>query len=156
MAEYAMTITDNFTPTPASDPKSYSPDDINKMVFDLDILAAEVERLKLYSGSFRRQLIEKDAQIASVKGIILEAFDVDEFDKDVVKSIAEALEIELTKEVEITAKAFFSGTVTVPLGFDVENDLETYIEFEAAVSGRGYEDVECDLWSEGVEITVTK
>lgn len=152
MAEYAMTITDNFTPTPASDPKSYSPDDITR---DLDVLAAEVERLKLDSGSFRRQLIERNAQIASVKDVILEAFDVDEFDKDVVKSIAEALEIELTKEVNITAKAFFSGTVTVPLGFDVENDLETYIEFEAAVSGRGYEDVECDLWSDGVEITVT-
>lgn len=153
MAEYAMTITDNFTPTPASDPKSYSPDVINR---DLDILAAEVERLKLDSGSFRRQLIERDAQIASVKDVILEAFDVDEFDKDVVKSIAEALEIELTKVVDITARAFFSGTVTVPLGFDVENDLETYIEFEAALNARlGYEDVECDLWSDGVEITVT-
>ena len=106
------------------------------------------------NSSFNRQLREKDAQFSSVKDIILEAFDVDEFDKDTVIAIAEALEIELTKEVKITAKAFFSGTVTVPLGFDVENDIETYIEFEATANGRGSEDVECNLWSDGVEITV--
>ena len=106
------------------------------------------------NSSFNRQLREKDAQFSSVKDIIFEAFDVDEFDKDTVIAIAEVLEIELTEEVNITAKVLFSGTVTVPLGFDVEKDLETYIEFEATASGRGKEDVECDLCSDGVEITV--
>ena len=103
---------------------------------------------------FNRQLREKNAQFSSVKDIIFEAFDVDEFDKDTVIAIAEVLEIELTEEVNITAKVLFSGTVTVPLGFDVEKDLETYIEFEATASGRGSEDVECDLCSDSIEITV--
>jgi hypothetical protein len=106
------------------------------------------------NSSFNRQLREKDAQFSSVKDIILEAFDVDEFDKDTVIAIAEVLEIELTEEVNITAKVLFSGTVTVPRGFDVENDLETYIEFEATVISRGREDVECDLCSDSVKITV--
>ena len=106
------------------------------------------------NSSFNRQLREKDAQFSSVKDIILEAFDVEEFDKDTVIAIAEALEIELTEEVNITAKVLFSGTVTVPLGFDVEKDLETYIEFEATASRRGSEDVECDLCSDSVKITV--
>ena len=106
------------------------------------------------NSSFNRQLREKDAQFSSVKDIIFEAFDVDEFDKDTVIAIAEVLEIELTEEVNITAKVLFSGTVTVPLGFDVEKDLETYIEFEATASRRGSEDVECDLCSDSVKITV--
>ena len=106
------------------------------------------------NSSFNRQLREKDAQFSSVKDIIFEAFDVDEFDKDTVIAIAEVLEIELTEEINITAKVLFSGTVTVPLGFDVEKDLETYIEFEATASGRGSEDVECDLCSDSVKITV--
>ena len=106
------------------------------------------------NSSFNRQLREKNAQFSSVKDIILEAFDVDEFDKDTVIAIAEVLEIELTEEVNITAKVLFSGTVTVPLGFDVEKDLETYIEFEATASRRGSEDVECDLCSDSVKITV--
>ena len=106
------------------------------------------------NSSFNRQLREKNAQFSSVKDIILEAFDVNEFDKDTVIAIAEVLEIELTEEVNITAKVLFSGTVTVPLGFDVEKDLETYIEFEATASRRGSEDVECDLCSDSVKITV--
>ena len=48
------------------------------------------------NSSFNRQLREKDAQFSSVKDIIFEAFDVDEFDKDTVIAIAEVLEIELT------------------------------------------------------------
>jgi len=106
------------------------------------------------NSSFNRQLREKNAQFSSVKDIILEAFDVDEFDKDTVIAIAEVLEIELTEEVNITAKVLFSGTVTVPRGFDIENELETYIEFEATVIGRGKEEVECDLFSDGIDITV--
>ena len=106
------------------------------------------------NSSFNRQLREKDAQFSSVKDIIFEACDVDEFDKDTVIAIAEALEIELTEEINITAKVLFSGTVTVPLGFNVEENLETYIEFEAPASRRGSEDVECDLCSDSVKITV--
>ena len=106
------------------------------------------------NSSFNRQLREKNAQFSSVKDIILEAFDVNEFDKDTVIAIAEVLEIELTEEINITAKVLFSGTVTVPRGFDIENDLENYIEFEATASGRGSEDVECDLCSDSVKITV--
>ena len=106
------------------------------------------------NSSFNRQLREKNAQFSSIKDIILEAFDVNEFDKDTVIAIAEVLEIELTEEVNRTAKVLFSGTVTVPRGFDIENDLENYIEFEAIASGRGSEDVECDLCSDSVKITV--
>ena len=151
MTEYQMTITDAFASDLESDLNNHSPNE--KVISDLQKALQGAQDL---NSSFNRQLKEKNAQFSSVKDIILEAFDVKEFDKDTVTAIAEALEIELTKEVNITAKAIFCGTVTVPLGFDVEEDIETYIEFEATASGRGSEDVECDLWSEGdVEITVT-
>ena len=151
MTEYQMTITDAFASDLESDLNNHSTNE--KVISDLQ---KSLQQALDLNSSFNRQLKEKLAQISGVKDIILEAFDVKEFDKDTVTAIAEALEIELTKEVNITAKVIFCGTVTVPLGFDVEEDLETYIEFEATASGRGSEDVECDLWSEGdVEITVT-
>lgn len=151
MTEYQMTITDALASDLESDLNNHSPNE--NIVSDLQ---KSLQQALDLNSSFNRQLREKSAQFSSVKDIILEAFDVEEFDKGTVIAIAEALEIELTKEVEITAKAFFCGTVTVPLGFNVEEDLETYIEFEATASGRGKEDVEVDLWSEGdVEITVT-
>ena len=133
---------------------NYSPDQIKQMTYDLGVLAKENEGLRLDVGSLRRQLFEKDACLASAKSIILEAFDVDDFDKDVVTAIAEALEIELTKEYSVTVNVTFSGTVTAPIGFDIEGDIENYIDFEASAGGYGNVEIECDLFSDGVEITV--
>jgi len=122
----------------------------------VETMKGDIESLNNTIAVLKRQNTYANNCITNAKVVIVEAFEGDEFDKDAFTAVAEALEIELTKEVNITAKAIFCGTVTVPLGFDVEEDLETYIEFEATASGRGKEDVEVDLWSEGdVEITVT-
>ena len=130
---------------------NYSPDQIKQMTYDLGVIAKENEQLRLDVGSLRRQMFEKDACLASAKTIILEAFDMDDFDKDVVTAIAEALEIELTQEHSVTINVTFSGTVTVPLGFDMD-DLESHIDFEA--SANSYTDFECDLFTDGVDVNV--
>ena len=142
----AVDLSDNYT--------NYSRDQINQMQYDLGALAKENERFRLDVGSLRKQLNEGQACIESAKVIILQAFEDDDFDKDVVTNIAEALDVSLTKEYQVTINVTFSGTVSVPLGFDTEGDLENYIDFEARTNGYGKEEVECDLFSDGIDITV--
>ena len=93
-------------------------------------------------------------KIANAKLAILEAFDNESFDRENFEVVAEALEISLTKEVQVTINVTFSGTVDVPLGFDIEGDLENYIDFEATASGWGNVDIECDLFTDGVDVNV--
>jgi hypothetical protein len=140
---------------------TYSRDQIKQMVYDLGALSKENEtfRLDISSlrntvSSFQRQNSYKDNLITNAKVIILEAFDNDDFDKDAFTAVAEALEIVLTKEYDVTINVTFSGTVSVPLGFDMDCDLENYIDFEARTNGYGKEEVECDLYSDGIDITV--
>ena len=150
----AVDLSDDYT--------HYSRDQIKQMVYDLGALAKENETFRLDIVSLRntisalqRQNSYKDNLISKAKVIIFEAFDGDDFDKDVVTNIAEALEIVLTREEEVDITVKFSGTVTVPLGFDVESDLEEYLDFKVKVNNHNDEDVECDLFAdEVVSITV--
>jgi hypothetical protein len=120
-----------------------------------ETMKGDIESLNNTISVLKRQNSYANNLLVNAKVIILEAFDNDDFDKDVVTNIAEALEIELTEEINITAKVLFSGTVTVPRGFDIESDLENYIDFEARTNGYGKEEVECDLFAdEVVSITV--
>ena len=106
------------------------------------------------NASFSRLLDEKKNLIDNAKAAILEAFDNDSFDRETFETVADALNIELTKEVQVTINVTFSGTVDVPLGFDIEGDLENYIDFEATASGWGNVDIECDLFTDGVDVSV--
>ena len=120
-----------------------------------ETMKGDIESLRNTVSSFQRQNSYKDNLISNAKVIIFEAFDGDDFDKDVVTNIAEALEIVLTREEEVDITVKFSGTVTVPLGFDIESDLEEYLDFKVKVNNHNDEDVECDLFAdEVVSITV--
>lgn len=106
------------------------------------------------NSSLNRQLSEQKNKIDNAKCAILEAFDNESFDRENFEVIADALNIELTKEVNVTINVTFSGTVDVPLGFDIEGDLENYIDFEATASGWGNLEIECDLFTDGVDVNV--
>lgn len=129
----------------------YSPDQVKQMAYDLGVISKENERLKLDVGSLRRQLMEKSRCIESAKDLIVEAFEIDDFDKDLFVAIAEALEIELTQELSVTVNVSFSGTVTVPLGFDM-SIIENQIEFEA--STHSYTELECDLFTDSIDFNI--
>ena len=118
-------------------------------------MKGDIESLNNTISVLKRQNSYGSNCIANAKVIILEAFDGDDFDKDVVTNIAETLDIELTKEYEVTINVTFSGTVSVPLGFDMDCDLENYIRFEASNTRWGDGELECDLYSDGIDITVT-
>jgi YbbR domain-containing protein len=140
--------------TSAAITNAYSNDQIKQMKYDLTIANKNIETLQDTTNALRRQLMEKDNQIDNAKCAILEAFDNESFDRENMEVIAEALDISLTKEVNVTINVTFSGTVDVPIGFDIEGNLENYVDFEATASGWGNVDIECDLFTDGVDITV--
>ena len=66
------------------------------------------------------------SQIDTVKDIITEAY-ADSDDQETLRAIAEALSIELTREVEWSATIEVSGTMTVDLLEDTVDDVEQEI-----------------------------
>jgi hypothetical protein len=65
-------------------------------------------------------------KISTVKDIITEAY-ADSDDQETLRSIAEALDIELTREVEWSATIEVSGTITLDLLADSDTDVEQEI-----------------------------
>jgi hypothetical protein len=108
------------------------------------------------NSSFTRIINEKQSMIDNARLAILEAFGSESFDRENFEIVADALNISMTKEYDVTINVTFSGTVTVPLGFDVEGDLENYINFEANESGWGSVEVETDLFTDGVDVSIYK
>jgi YbbR domain-containing protein len=124
-----------------------APADIEKMKNDIEFLQNSI-------SSLNRLINEQKNKIDNARLAILESFDNDSFDRENFEVVADALEISLTKEVQVTINVTFSGTVDVPLGFDIEGSLENYIDFEATASGWGNVDIECDLFTDGVDVNV--
>jgi hypothetical protein len=72
------------------------------------------------------------SKINTVKDIILESY-ADSDDQDTLQSIAEALGIELTKDVEFTATVEVSGTITLNLleDYDLESEITDALYVDA-------------------------
>lgn len=120
-------------------------------------LAKSLQSALDINSAQQRIISEQKNKIDNAKVLIFEAYEVDDFSEDRVEAIAEALEVSLTKEVDVMIHVTFSGTVDVPLGFDIEGDLENYIDFEATASGYyGRVDIECDLFTDGVDVNVVE
>jgi hypothetical protein len=73
-----------------------------------------------------------ESNINTVKDIILEAYP-DSADPDTLQAIAEALNIELTKDVEFTATIEVSGTITLNLleDYDLESEITDSLYVDA-------------------------
>ena len=80
-------------------------------------------------------------QIDNVATIIKDAIIADDIDIDTLKGIAQELNIELAREVRVNIKINASGTVTVPIEFDLDEiDTEISVEFS-----NNYGDLELDI-----------
>jgi hypothetical protein len=154
-----MTITDDFANTLAASVPSANAsygelcDFYNANKDSVEKMKDNIETLQNNISALGRQINERDMKIANAKAAILEAFDNESFDRENMEVIADALEIELTKEYQVTINVTFSGTVTLPLGIDVD-EIENYVNFEANESGWGTDDIEVDLFTDGVDVNV--
>ena len=71
----------------------------------------------------------------------LEAYIKDNFDyidEDVVQNLVDIFALEISKDYDVTVTVTFSGTVSVPLNFDMddlENSLDARLEFSYYADG---------------------
>ncbi len=72
------------------------------------------------------------SKINTVKDIILEAYEMSD-DQETLQSIAEALGIELTREIQFTATVEVSGTITLNLleDYDLESEITDCLYVDA-------------------------
>jgi hypothetical protein len=105
-----------------------------------------IERLKMQvaesktTAEYRRQRLEEF--ISATRDFIITGLS-NEVDEDDLKRLADKLDIELTKEIEVTFRVDVTATVTVPIDFD-EDDI-TDADFDISVEYSGnHDDVECD------------
>jgi len=82
------------------------------------------------SATWQKMYVRLTNQIDNVATIIKDAIIADDVDVDTLKSIAEELNIALTREVRIKMTITASGTATVPIDFDLDDiDGEIRVEF---------------------------
>jgi hypothetical protein len=82
------------------------------------------------SATWQKMYSRLTNQIDDVATIIKDAIIADDVDVDTLKSIAQELRIELTREVRIKMTITASGTATVPIDFDLDDiDGEISVDF---------------------------
>ena len=93
------------------------------------------------SATWQKMYSRVTDQIDNVATIIKDAIIADDIDIDTLKGIAQELNIELAREVSVNIKINASGTVTVPIEFDLDEiDTEISVEFS-----NNYGDLELDI-----------
>ena len=136
---------------------TYSRDQIKQMVYDLGALAKENETFRLDIVSLRNTISALQRQnsyannlLANAKVTILEAFDGDDFGKDVVTNIAEALDITLTNKYDVTITVKYRGTIEIPVDENID-DYHNHIRFE--FSDPFTDEWNVDIYEDDIEIS---
>jgi outer membrane murein-binding lipoprotein Lpp len=130
--------------------------DLERAVVDLttevNLLNSEVEALQSDREFWRDKYNVRMAQIDNLEMYVKENFDY--IDENVSQELVDIFALEITKDYDVTVTVTFSGTVSVPLNYDMddlENDLSASLEshyYSANVEADFSEDrMEID-WSE--------
>ena len=120
---------------PLSDIEKYNPDllvtyKVIRGYSDAEYTTDKVRNIEyeLHNGRTNSKAVSSlQNKIGLVKDIISEAY-ADSQDQETLQAIAEALEIELVREIEWSASIEVSGTITVNLLEDTHFDLDSEIE----------------------------
>jgi hypothetical protein len=120
---------------PLSDAEKYNPDQLvtYKVIrgySDAEYATDKVRNIEyeLHNGRTNSKAVSSlQNKIGLVKDIISEAY-ADSEDQETLQAIAEALEIELIREIEWSASIEVSGTISVNLLEDTNFDLDSEIE----------------------------
>ena len=112
---------------------------------DLEKKLADVESDRDY---WRGQTNNRQAQIDGLEEYLKENFDY--IDENVVQSLVDIFSLTITKDYDVTVTVTFSGTVSVPLNYDMDN-LEN--DLNASLESHYYSaDVEADFMEDRMEI----
>jgi hypothetical protein len=119
---------------PLSDAEKYNPDllvtyKVIRGYSDAEYATDKVRNIEyeLHNGRTNSKLVQVlNSKVNVVKDIITEAYG-DSGDQETLQAIAEALDIQLTREVEWSATIEVSGTLTIDLLEDTVDDVEQEI-----------------------------
>jgi hypothetical protein len=125
---------------PLSDAEKYNPDllvtyKVIKDFADAEYITDKVRNIEYELHNSRqnaRIALQFQNKISSVKSIILDAYS-DSDEQETLLNIADALDIELTKEISWEATIHASGTIQVSLteDFDLESEINDNLYVEA-------------------------
>ena len=144
-----MTMTFNDPRLGASLDNPSLEDRIINLSRELAVANGALEQATERSATWQKMHVRLTNQIDNVATIIKDSIIADDVDVDTLKSIAEELRIELTREVRIKIKIEASGTATVPIDFDLDDiDNEISVEF----SNNYGIDVEFDIEVDDIDV----
>ncbi len=111
-------------------------------------LHAKIDDLEGDRDLWKSKYHNRMDQINNLEQYLKENFDY--IDEDVTQNLVEIFALEMTKDYDVTVTVTFSGTVTVPLNYDMdslENDLSANLESHYYSA-----DVEADFSEDRMEI----
>lgn len=114
---------------------------------EINRLNTEIETLENDRAYWRDRHNTRVGQIDNLQLYLKDNFDY--IDENVVQSLVDIFALEITRDYEVEVTVKFSGTVTAPLNFDMD-DLENHLNASLEVSY--YADVEADFSEDNMEI----
>lgn len=118
---------------------------------EINRLNSELEGATGDRDFWRDKYNARMTQIDSLEAYIKENFDY--IDENVSQEIVDIFAFEITKDYDVTITVTFSGTVSAPLNFDMD-DLENHLN--ASLDASYYGDVEADFSEDRMEIDWTE
>ena len=118
---------------------------------EINRLNSEVEALQSDRDYWRGQTNNRQAQIDGLEMYLKENFDY--IDENVTQELVDIFSLTITKDYEVEITVKFSGTVSAPLNFDMD-DLENHLN--ASLEASYYGDVEADFSEDHMEIDWTE
>ena len=114
---------------------------------EINRLTSEIEALQSDRDYWRGQTNNRQAQIDGLESYLKENFDY--IDENVTQELVDIFSLTITKDYDVTITVTFSGVVTAPLNFDMD-DLENHLN--ASLDASYYGDVEADFSEDRMEI----
>lgn len=118
---------------------------------EINRLNSELEGATGDRDFWRDKYNARMTQIDSLEAYIKENFDY--IDENVSQEIVDIFGFNITKDYDVTITVTFSGTVSVPLNYDMDN-LEN--DLSASLEATYYSDVESDFMEDRMEIDWTE
>jgi hypothetical protein len=114
-------------------------------------LTSEVENLIIDRDYWRGQTNNRQAQIDGLESYLKENFDY--IDENVTQELVDIFSLTITRDYDVEITVTFSGTVSVPLNYDMDN-LEN--DLNASLEATYYSDIESDFSEDRMDIDWTE
>lgn len=118
---------------------------------EINRLTSEIETVTNDREFWREKYNARMAQIDNLQEYVKENFDY--IDENVSQELVDIFGLEITRDYDVTVTVEFSGTVTVPLNFDMDG-LEDHLN--ASLDASYYADIEADFSEDRMNIDWTE